>query len=647
MITTHKYIIPPVYIESGEISLNGIRLRRFQEELYYELKNHDKICLKAPTGSGKTFTIFTLLFHAWKLRRPIIGLYPSRELVKDQSKSVVETLKKMGLTEVKDACTSSEGKSHDACTVFKGKLELTKNGKVIDVVEGEIDVVTLTSETSNDVFQFLDNYQPFQDGVTRYLILLTVPEYPYMYITHLGVMKSFGTIIEAVVKGNPEAIKGKKTEASMIFNKFALLFNGYYFIDEFHLYTGLSRSSLKLLVKMIDDYNVNRKPKYVFSSATPVNVECEKTIEVKPSSQGDQIRKENLVVFHLTTSDPQEEIVKNVDELLANVNGKVGIIVDRVYYIVELCDKIQASVVWGLDNVYGKCYKSNDIRNEKIIVGNHAISFGIDIPNLDFGIIHAHDVETLIQRVGRFGRHGTGRAEIHIFLKAPAISFPSSVDYLGFLSLAEKMYKKRVDDKLDQIEFAKIREEVVFNVYLTLKKLANSQNVELTKMNVDLPTITDANEYFNIFAFRPGGIKGRWCNNKDKTDDFFTLIRNFEYDYENDCFKDIPLKQIPEIVINAGSLKGFENKLMKVENFFKRTHARIILRSDGGRGKRKIELGRIRPLNDAFVIPLKHDLWKNFSDIARLVSTYAPAIVACEGINKVECENVNALLLFL
>lgn len=143
---TQEYHINPIYLPLGDMEINGIRLRKFQEELYLALEKNNKICLQAPTGSGKTFSIFALFLHAMELRRPVVGIYPSRELVKDQAKSIISTLKRMGLN-VKE-------EKENAYTIFNGKIIAKSNGQVIREEEGDIYVVILTSESKMTHMKF-------------------------------------------------------------------------------------------------------------------------------------------------------------------------------------------------------------------------------------------------------------------------------------------------------------------------------------------------------------------------------------------------------------------------------------------------------------------------------------------------------------
>ncbi|MEM3951437.1 hypothetical protein [Saccharolobus sp.] len=87
-------------------------------------------------------------------------------------------------------------------------------------------LVDLTSETKKQSYDILEELKP-----NDHLILLTVPEYPYMYISHLGTTEEFSRVIEAVAKGKVDNLRVRKSSIEHIFNEFTKYFNGYFFID--------------------------------------------------------------------------------------------------------------------------------------------------------------------------------------------------------------------------------------------------------------------------------------------------------------------------------------------------------------------------------------------------------------------------------
>jgi len=635
-----------VYLPEGNLKINNVSLRKFQEELYYALDNSNEICLQAPTGSGKTFSILVMLAKlALKaLPLPIVGIYPSRVLVYDQGKSVRKIL------------VEKAGFKDDGSGRLSGKIEVEGKSREINVT-----LVELTSETRKDVIQTLEDYTP---TTKNYLILLTVPEYPFMYISHLKAESYFGSVIEYVMKGvidksPPESV------VKNIFNRFSKYFNGYFFIDEFHLYSGLARASLFTLKRMIDDFTSSNppalKPKFVFSSATPTEIQCKKVITATSSDSGMRIRKKTNLVFHMAVKEPQQRLVEYVAG--AKFDRRTMIILDRVYYIAELCKSLPAGLLWGLDISYGLCNKLSKVGDENVIVGNNAISFGVDVPNLDLGFIHSHDAETAIQRIGRFGRHGEGEAEVHVFLEAKKKVVDTlkqiseqkkEIRFEEYVKLIESIYQRRVDDKLDKIEFSLKRSEILFNAYLILNGisngdmyfqngkfyLSNGQEVKPLKLNLNLRPSSE--DYYKVFAFRAGGLQGKWCDGG--SDELFTMLRNFEYNVEGKCFTKEPLKQNPEVLLTGMPSEEFES----YDKFHRETNPKIIV----NRGEGTTSLRYISGIQDSYVITLtKMPEWKNFDEMARLISTYESALPACLDnhfdSNKRRCGKIDALLLFI
>lgn len=625
--------VKEAYIEEGNTTVNGIRLRKFQEELFYSLGKYKRILIRAPTGSGKTFTLILGAIKSYLDLNlyPVVGIYPSRALVYDQARSVRETLLRMGFKEVKD-------------NTFKGRLEIDSVDKgKIEINDIEIKLHVLTSEVKGIPKEF--------EAPTSPSIVFTVPEYPYMFMSGMNRQQVFSQVIEAAMKfdfedaikhltsGNPPDVS--RTTVRELYNYFSVFFNGYWFIDEFHLYSGLARSSMQTLVEMFEKYNsqVKGKKTIVFSSATPMPISVDKVIEARTSTQGSKIRGKTKVVFHLVGKNPQEDLVNYVSGGINTIQGdkKSAVILDRVYYVAELCNKVNdAAVVWGLDKTFGHCRKVNmGLEREKFIIGNQAMSFGIDL-SLELGFIHAHDAETFIQRFGRYGRHGD--AEVHVFIPSKAYVVKElkalqgkEMNYDEFLALVEKIYEKRVDDKLDEIFFSKARHDVLIRAFSLLYAISQGEQVHsiakgwyqgvsntsaLSYLQHIRPSYID---YFNVFAYRPGGLTGNWCSGGG--DDLFSLIRNFKYDADSGCFTDGTLRETPGIVPRKFE---FDCSFMTFDEFNKKLGPKLILRKQNY----SVLMGKMKEFKDSYVILLKEGCvnWEDFSEMAKLVSTYESAI---------------------
>jgi len=612
MKTSVSFTIKEAYIETGNISINGIRLRRFQEELFDSLGKYSRILLRAPTGSGKTFTLLLGAIKSYleKNLYPVVGIYPSRALVYDQARSIQETLQRIGF---------KEGEKN----TFVGRLNI--NGE--DKGEISIKINILTSEVKEIPREFQFPTSPS--------IVFTVPEYPYMFITGMNKQSIASQVLEASMKYSfDEAINAlavRRSDVRDLLNYFSVFFNGYWFIDEFHLYSGISRNSMLTLVEMFEKFNsvIKSNKTIVFSSATPVPINIEKVIEVKTSTEGSKIRGRTKIVFHLVGKNPQENLVNYVPQEYKN--RKTAIILDRVYYVAELCNKVNdAAVVWGIDKSFGHCRKVNkDLDKENFIIGNQAISFGIDL-DLELGFIHAHDAETLIQRLGRFGRHGD--SEVHIFIEAKdkvvrelKNLVNKEITYDDFLRLIDKIYEKRVDDKLDEIFFSKIRHDVLIRTFSLIYAISQGEQVyNLVKnwypQKVDELKIRPSyDDYFYVFAYRPGNLMGKWCDGG--SDDLFSLIRNFKY-REDGCFTNETLRETPGII--PRKLDRVKCSFMQFKEFNENLRPRLVLRKQNY----SILMGGMKEFNDSYVVLLTEECvnWKNFSEMAKLVSTYESAV---------------------
>lgn len=632
--------VKEAYIEYGDTTINGVRLRKFQEELLDSLGKYNRILLRAPTGSGKTFTLILGAIKSYLERNlyPVVGIYPSRALVYDQARSVQETLKRMGLVSSGGNPSSSgnqslqgAGQGEEEQTTFTGRLNI--NGK--DMGEISIKVYILTREVKQIPREFQFPSSPS--------IVLTVPEYPYMFMTGMNRQRVASRVLEAAMKYSfDEAINEltkrdggvPKNEVRELLNYFSVFFNGYWFIDEFHLYSGISRESMLTLVEMYEKYNsvFEGNKTVVFSSATPVPLKFDKVIEVKTSTEGSKIRGRTKVVFHLVGKNPQENLVNYVVSNPTQGQGrKTAIILDRVYYLADLCNKVNdAAVVWGIDKPFGNCRKvTAGLEKEDFIIGNQAMSFGIDLP-LELGFIHAHDAETFIQRFGRFGRHGD--AEVHVFLEAD-YKVVSKLKALGnreitydeFLQLVNGIYGKRVDDGLDGIFFSKARHDVLIRAFSLIYAISNGEQVYDLVRNwypgqVDPLTIRPSyDDYFNVFAYRSGGLKGKWCDGNE--DDLFSMIRNFRYS-NNYCFTDEILRESPGIVPRKS--ENVKCSFMPFSEFNESLRPRLVLR----RQNYSVLMGGMKEFQDSYVVILTRDCvnWENFTEMARLVATYESAI---------------------
>lgn len=75
-----SFVVRKVTVPVSDKYHLGLRLRKFQYELKEAVEKNEKVVLRTPTGSGKTFSLL--------LSRHSVGLYPVLELLNDQFRSL-------------------------------------------------------------------------------------------------------------------------------------------------------------------------------------------------------------------------------------------------------------------------------------------------------------------------------------------------------------------------------------------------------------------------------------------------------------------------------------------------------------------------------------------------------------------------------
>lgn len=639
--------------DSGE-EFRGIRLRKFQKELYDILHEKNSIVtfLKAPTGSGKTFTLVLSLFESTITS----AIYPSKALLRDQMSSVIGILEKIG---------------------FKREKEGDNGVTVMSDGKTKVELIELTSDTAKDAWDVL------RTSPQGKRVVFTVPEYPYMLLTIMKKTNVISELMELVMTYNTlddmvnnSNIRENDIREPLIYYTFT--FDGNWFIDEYHLYEGLSRNSLNSLVLMYIIHEARRDRKLIFSSATPIDLDrgvfekfgfSVRTVEAKYTKNGQRIRKPTLLHFNIIPgkfSQIQDKMLElvindrgNIESRLKN-DIKVGIIFDRVYYLAKLCrefNEFSPAVVWGLDYTPQGCIKSGNLKQEKFIIGNHAVSFGIDIAGLDYGHIYATTANIAIQRLGRFGRSGDNETEVNIYVSTKALNGlkKDEYEYEEFINILPDIYPKEVEEKLDKTDLGKAKEIVSIMSYILAQTLevkdqrlpkmkrVLSQLDPLKKIDLGIKLIS-SDDYYRVFSFRNSSITKIMCSSKE-SEDFFVLLRNFKYDTINDCFDNTPIKEYPHAskdprIRKSGKLKC---ALYTYSELKKVVGGEMYLNLPGQKKYR--EFSKLFDSHQ-FIYVVTRDCIKDvdFSEWAKLVSARTSSLPLC---SDDECSHVEALLLFM
>jgi len=324
-----RIIVREVCVKRGNIELISeatgarIRLRSFQEDLVWSFcSDIDRFTgLEAPTGAGKTFTLLTPFIanvFCEKNYQGAVGVYPTKPLVNDQFLSIRSILDSLG--EKLEAIRGADGfeitvKYQLRLRVIHGQTEKTVNRTVglVRLTREALD--RLAGEVLNKITRFLEQ----QEGMSRlnlldiirrtlidadYLIVVAVPEYPYMMLSSMyrSVPDAYkildlaldGDFVYRIIKRIASASNREELDRAVLdvknlieevfpfksyererLNIYSALFSEVLFLDEFHTWTIYERPTVIALVLLhyFESLKSARPSNYrvVFSSATPQN----------------------------------------------------------------------------------------------------------------------------------------------------------------------------------------------------------------------------------------------------------------------------------------------------------------------------------------------------------------------------------------
>jgi hypothetical protein len=155
-------------IEIGvEDSKREIRLRGFQHELlkvFLDSGSRDVVVLRAPTGAGKTLSLLIPLFAnieaGWKYSGAI-GIYPSRDLARDQMISIANFLRDLGageldIREIYGFLRDADGDSLKAIGEYVRAFALSRDLHVV--------LMYITSSSLEKMLSILESRDKDQEG---------------------------------------------------------------------------------------------------------------------------------------------------------------------------------------------------------------------------------------------------------------------------------------------------------------------------------------------------------------------------------------------------------------------------------------------------------------------------------------------------
>jgi CRISPR-associated endonuclease/helicase Cas3 len=592
---------------SGERAIicgSELRLRGFQARLlglYREAaagRGPLVAALSAPTGSGKTLTLLAPLLAGY--RRGSLGVYPSRELARDQWESVAYLLERLG------------------CRPLLAK-------PYVRLYDG-VALVYLTSESLEALVEE-KGYQSKSHGVRaiakalalgmyegRVAVVFTVPEYAYLlssasYTAFEQAGGFLSLVAETARMRGPEGLLRERRliprrEAVEQLSMYSLLAGHLLFVDEYHAYDEASRGALAALAAV----SLAVRGRYgfiVFSSATPREGLPERVVELAErlgarlvrvdAGEGREdaatVRRRTLVVslglvleasgapafalaqWRVPDLAPRllEEARGRLQSLCGSTWRRAMVFVDRVALVYMVADRLveagyrpgEIACVTSLRASYRhpSC-GAHDPRAARIVVGNEAISYGVDIPEVDVAIVYARSWQQALQRIGRVGRgpHPSGCPAI-VYLPVPGYALRRAprgrLSYQGLAEALEQLYPGMPEIVLrEEREAATARAAVYLSAALAadtkqvidtlgysdvtenqaVEVLAEALRLHQQGLGLLARAGIGAEGVYRLYSLRPG-LTARLCGGREAS--LPMLLRNTRLAYHEDagCFE--------------------------------------------------------------------------------------------------------------
>ena len=388
-----EHYTSPLVLPLVEHPRTQMRLYPHQASMLDEWENHDSFMVVSKTGTGKTASAMLPIL---KDRRSAVAVYPTNSLVKDQVKSVKDLAEKEG--------TNAHEWTPD--TTKKERLEA-------DILLQHID--------SNSLREWREHYSMRSNGDALQQLI--------------GQMDS-----PRIIFTNPDIVfmifaLRYKTEALASLQQYGTLV-----LDEFHLYTGVELAHALMMIHLGRSLGGTFE-KVILLTATP-EPEAEKLlkqllnpvkkIDMDSETQRSIVDKRTAVhrvdLIPVLTSrrnvvetalkelfTREEEIKRKRKEETDPGYVPAVVVVSSVVNAIRLedrlveegfCSRADLAIVRGLS--------SREVRNTEgklLVIGTSAIEVGVDF-ECDWLIFEASEAASFMQRFGRVGRHGQGKAII-------------------------------------------------------------------------------------------------------------------------------------------------------------------------------------------------------------------------------------------
>ena len=352
----------------------GLSLREHQVKTFDAIRDPDidVVFNTAMTGDGKSLAAY---LPALIDNRPVLAMYPTNELIRDQLKQIASYCNRFG-HKIEPEYMFSE-KLYE----LRAKLEMDRQAQAISFLARKHEILL----TNPDIFNLIANFEYMRKYENPDILLQTV----------LGAYNIF-------------------------------------LFDEFHLYNVSQVVSVLTTMQYIiqQTRDTRERKKFVFLSATPnpLLLECLENSKLRyeviegnylfenvDQQSWYQICQPFTLHFHEVDRQAEAWIQSHFWEIVNwfsdDSGSRAAIIVNSVATAKRIVDFFEERQKAGdfpysigeITGVTGKPLRES-ARQKQLVVGTSAIEVGIDF-EINYLIFEALDVGSWIQRLGRLGRH--------------------------------------------------------------------------------------------------------------------------------------------------------------------------------------------------------------------------------------------------
>lgn len=386
-----------------------------------EWKKRDAFVLTTRTGSGKTGAVALPVIHN---RESAVFVYPTNALIKDQERSIIKLMKLQGISVkvISPDNVNDKIEAHDYHLVRIDAYRLEK-----------FRVALKMRDKGSALLRLIQPSKP--------KVILINPDLLYLIFS----------------------LKYGRTSAELIAH-----FQAYHtaVFDEFHLYSGVELAHVLFLIYLARQFGGFSR--IVLLSATPsleildlLNKILDKPLFVNASMHTPYAKVGERVVNYTLDFECQCTGPEEIDTILLYLKDKKSnlekarqkisdmeyvpavIILNSVISAILLED-ILVKEGWNREKIgvyRGLMSKADRQINDKvIIIGTAAIEVGIDFKT-DLLLFQAGDAASFLQRIGRVGRHGPGKA----------VLFGDSREATAFQSISDSVSRDVFEETVGKI----------------------------------------------------------------------------------------------------------------------------------------------------------------------------------------------------